>query len=254
MVRYADKECADCHAVMPANQMHKVHQDYESGRTLLPSDSDLKIKNFSSHRPEVTHFKSRTIFRCSACVERRKAARFKKLVIFSGVGAGLILMWLVLMATMKMSPLSSSQSPPPTSRDSIEPSVTQADSSPKMVPTPSNATDATPDENVGENLPAATDLPPDFSLAGRWAPNEDLCLQGRAMTLREDHTFSTRKISGLWTRDGKDIQLAVTQQIDSDGNQTDSPPVVWRGTVSYDDERISVTTEGGRGTMSRCKN
>jgi len=86
MARYAEAECADCHIILPKNEMKAVQSRVMTGESVNRSTRTYSRGASSSNRGITTHYRYRTIMLCQPCAEARFRA-FVKLCIAGAVVA-----------------------------------------------------------------------------------------------------------------------------------------------------------------------
>lgn len=103
MSRYAERECADCHIILPAPEMISRSGRAIAGRsdTVIKAQPTIDNQYPRSTYATTTHYENYSYYLCRPCYERRKAA-IRRLV--ANVAIAIVLAVAVLLTFVALSP------------------------------------------------------------------------------------------------------------------------------------------------------
>lgn len=84
MTQYRKHECYYCHALKPANEMHKKKVEEKSGRTSWGFSFNPARKKSGRIYTGRTHYKTREVWVCDSCVRTRSSLSFMQPVRATG--------------------------------------------------------------------------------------------------------------------------------------------------------------------------
>ena len=82
-MKYATKECADCSVILPANEMKRATDRISSGTT----ERYTLVQGGYKQTGKTQSYRSKAIFLCPGCAEKRRVWRNRKLGLVAGVVA-----------------------------------------------------------------------------------------------------------------------------------------------------------------------
>lgn len=167
---YAERECKDCHIVLPANAMVERSGTAVTGQSRSVSHPGNNSLDASRQiHTTTTHTRNFTYYLCGACDERRRRAVRRMILWFFGLGLALIVVLAVLGSRPQddrlASPVSTSELTESASFDATEVSTSEEGSPSVDATEPLPVEAATPGPTLAETRDAVEQLWPEITAA-----------------------------------------------------------------------------------------